>query len=99
MPTGWYELTTDAAHPGSRYRFLIDGSLPVPDPASRFQPQDVDGPSEVVDPRSFAWPDGAWPGRPWHDVVIYELHVGAFSPEGTFDGVAARLDHLQALGV
>jgi maltooligosyltrehalose trehalohydrolase len=99
MPAGWYETIVDDARAGSRYRFLIDGDLPVPDPASRFQPLDLDGPSEVIDPRAFDWPDDGWRGRPWRDAVVYELHVGCFSPEGTFAGVAAKLDHLAALGV
>ena len=85
--------------PGSRYRFRIDGELEVPDPASRFNPEDVHGPSEVVDPRAFEWRDDAWRGRPWHEAVIYELHVGTFTPEGTFAGVEKRLDHLAELGI
>ncbi|WP_333839356.1 malto-oligosyltrehalose trehalohydrolase [Pelomicrobium sp.] len=95
---GWFERTT-AAPPGTRYRLRIDGGLRVPDPASRFNPDDVHGASEVVDPRAFDWPDAAWCGRPWEEAVLYELHVGAFSPEGTFAGVEARLDHLAGLGV
>ncbi len=99
LPGGWCELLTDAARAGSRYRFLIDGEAAVPDPASRFQPADVDGPSEVIDPRGFDWPADGWRGRPWHEAVIYELHVGTFTRDGTFAGVVAKLDHLQALGV
>jgi malto-oligosyltrehalose trehalohydrolase len=101
MPGGWHDVTTDAARAGSRYRFRIDGDLAVPDPASRFQPEDVTGPSQVVDPRAFAWPEaeGRWRGRPWHEAVIYELHVGTFTRDGTFAGVVEKLDHLQALGV
>src|SRR5580693_1698788 len=60
---GWFELVTDAAKPGTQYRFRIDGGLCVPDPASRFQPEDVHGPSEVVDPTAFGWKDDAWRGR------------------------------------
>jgi len=99
MPAGWYEATIDDARAGRRYRFLIDGELAVPDPASRFQPLDLDGPSEVIDPRGFDWPDDGWRGRPWREATIYELHVGSFSPEGMFAGVIAKLDHLQALGI
>jgi maltooligosyltrehalose trehalohydrolase len=96
---GWFELATDAARPGDLYRYVIDGEAALPDPASRFQPQGVHGPSEVVDPAAFAWPDGAWRGRPWEEAVIYEIHVGAFTAGGDHAGVAARLDHLAGLGV
>ncbi len=96
---GWFELTTDDARAGTRYRYCIDGGLAVPDPASRFQPDDAHGPSEVVDPGAYAWRHAGWRGRPWHETVLYELHVGTFSPEGTFAGVGGRLDHLVALGV
>jgi maltooligosyltrehalose trehalohydrolase len=96
---GWFTLTTSQAAAGSRYRFRIDGGQLVPDPASRRQPQDVHGPSEVVDPMAWHWADGAWHGRPWHEAVIYELHTGTFTPGGDFAGVCERLDHLAALGV
>jgi malto-oligosyltrehalose trehalohydrolase len=96
---GWFELVTDAAHAGSRYRYRIDGGLEVPDPASRCNPQGVHGPSQVCDPTEFAWADAAWRGRPWHEAVLYELHVGTFSPEGTFAGVETKLDHLAELGI
>ena len=92
-------LTTDAARAGSRYRFQLDDGLRVPDPASRCQPEDVHGPSVVVDPRAYAWQHTDWRGRPWAEAVLYELHVGAFSEEGTFDGVRRKLDHLAELGV
>ena len=95
---GWFELTTDAAKIGTHYRFRINGTQEVPDPASRFQPQDVHGPSQVIDP-SFDWEDENWHGRRWEEAVIYELHVGAFSSSGTFDGVRERLDYLRDLGV
>ena len=95
---GLFSITTEAA-PGTRYRYRINGGTEVPDPASRRQPEDVHGPSEVVDPRAFDWTDGDWMGRPWHASVLYELHVGAFSPEGTFTGVRERLDDLVDLGV
>ena len=96
---GWYRHRAPHASAGARYRFRIDGDLFVPDPASRFNPDDVHGASMVVDPRAFAWTDGAWRGRRWHEAVVYELHVGTFSPEGTFAGVQARLDYLADLGV
>jgi maltooligosyltrehalose trehalohydrolase len=96
---GWFELVSDAAGAGSRYRFALADGLRVPDPASRHQPADVHGPSAVVDPRSYSWRTGAWRGRPWHEAALYELHVGAFTPEGDFDGVRRRLDRLARLGV
>jgi maltooligosyltrehalose trehalohydrolase len=96
---GWFELATDAARAGSQYCFRIDGAQQVPDPASRFQPQDVHGPSEVIDPVAFDWRDQAWRGRPWEEAVIYELHVGSFTRSGTFSAVRERLDYLADLGV
>jgi maltooligosyltrehalose trehalohydrolase len=96
---GWFELVTDVAKPGTQYRFRIDDAKEVPDPASRFQPQDVHGPSEVIDPAAFDWQDDAWRGRPWEEAVIYELHVGAFTPSGNFSSVRGRLDYLADLGI
>jgi maltooligosyltrehalose trehalohydrolase len=96
---GWFELVTDIAGPGSRYRFLLEDGTLVPDPASRFQPKDVHGPSEVVDPRGWDWQDADWCGRPWEEAVIYELHTGCFTPAGTFSGIEKRLDYLRDLGV
>ncbi len=96
---GWYRHHHSCAGPGSRYRFLINGEIRVPDPASRCQAEDVHGPSEVVDPAAFSWPDDGWPGRPWEETVLYELHVGAFTPEGTFKALEERLDYLAELGV
>lgn len=95
---GLFSLVAHAP-PGTRYRYRIDGGREVPDPASRFQPEGVHGPSAVVDPAAFDWSDGGWRGRPWEETVLYELHVGAFSPEGTYGGVAERLDHLANLGI
>jgi maltooligosyltrehalose trehalohydrolase len=95
---GWYQ-TIIVAPPGTRYRFRIDGELSVPDPASRYNPGDVHGESAVVDPHAFNWRDERWHGRPWDEAVLYELHVGTFSPEGTFAGVVDRLDYLADLGV
>lgn len=96
---GWFELTTRDARAGSRYHYRIDGGLLVPDPASRFQPDDVHGPSEVIDPASFEWTNGGWSGRPWEEAVVYELHIGTFSPEGTYQGAARLLPRLADLGV
>ncbi|HZR58695.1 MAG TPA: malto-oligosyltrehalose trehalohydrolase, partial [Terriglobales bacterium] len=96
---GWFELVTSEAKEGSRYQYQINGGLKVPDPASRFQPSDVHGPSQVIDPTSFQWQDSDWGGRPWEEAVIYELHLGTFSPEGTFAGVEKKLDYLANLGI
>jgi maltooligosyltrehalose trehalohydrolase len=96
---GWFELRTDIAKPGDRYKFRINGSQEVPDPASRFQPEDVHGPSEIRDPAGFEWTDGGWKGRQWEQAVLYELHVGTFSDQGTFSGVTERLDYLADLGI
>lgn len=96
---GWFELTVPRAGAGMRYRFEVNDGLRVPDPASRFNPDDVHGASEVIDPVEFDWTDVKWCGRPWEEAVIYELHVGTFSPEGTFAGVMERLDYLAELGV
>ncbi len=96
---GWFELITRNARAGSRYHYRIDGGLLVPDPASRFQPDDVHGPSEVIDPASFVWTDENWCGRPWEEAVVYELHIGTFSPEGTYQGAARLLPRLADLGV
>jgi maltooligosyltrehalose trehalohydrolase len=95
---GWFEATIPNAGPGTRYRFRIDGDLVVPDPASRFQPEDVHGPSEVVDPQ-YAWQARQWRGRAWPEAVTLELHVGAFTPAGTFRGTIEKLDHLVAAGI
>jgi malto-oligosyltrehalose trehalohydrolase len=99
LAQGCFELITQAAGPGTQYRFRINGAQEVPDPASRFQPNDVHGPSEVIDPGAFDWQDGDWHGRPWEEAVIYELHVGAFTQAGKFSSVRERLDHLAETGV
>ena len=94
---GWFEWVV-GTRAGARYQFELTNGLRVPDPASRFQPEGVHGPSEVVDPRNWAWSDEAWRGRPWDDAVIYELHIGVFTPEGTFRAAVSKLDHLRDLG-
>ncbi len=97
---GWFEATLTGAKAGTRYAFLLDGAdTRVPDPASRFQPEGVHGPSEVIDPLSFAWADDAWRGRPWNEHVFYELHVGTFTPEGTYAAAREKLGHLAELGI
>jgi len=96
---GWHRLTTDRAGPGSRYRFILSDGFAVPDPASRYQPADVHGPSEVIDAQDYVWQDRDWHGRPWNASVIYELHIGSFTEAGTFLGAIERLEHLVELGV
>lgn len=96
---GWHRLLDPQARPGSLYRYRIEGGLSIPDPASRFQPDDIDGPSQVVDPAAFIWSDGDWRGRPWEEAVLYEAHVGTATPEGTFAALTAKLDHLRDLGI
>ncbi len=96
---GWHELRTDSARAQSRYRFVLPDGMQVPDPASRFQPDDVHGASEVIDALAYEWRDLGWTGRPWSEAVIYELHIGAFTPEGTFRAAINRLEHLASLGV
>ncbi|MGD8570172.1 MAG: malto-oligosyltrehalose trehalohydrolase [Gammaproteobacteria bacterium] len=96
---GWFILDSDQASTGSFYSFRINQDIQVPDPASRFQPKDVHGPSEIIDPRSWRWRDDHWRGRPWEEAVVYELHVGSFTTEGTFDAVQEKLDYLIELGI
>jgi maltooligosyltrehalose trehalohydrolase len=97
---GWFEATLAQARAGTRYAFVLDGAeTRVPDPASRFQPDGVHGASEVIDPLSFPWPDETWHGRPWSEHVFYELHLGTFTPEGTYAAARGKLGHLAELGI
>jgi maltooligosyltrehalose trehalohydrolase len=95
---GWWDCVVDDAVAGTLYKWRIDGDLFVPDPASRQNPHGVFEPSAVVDPGQFEW-DGGWRGRPWNEVVLYEMHVGAFTAEGTFSAACDRLESLAKLGV
>jgi malto-oligosyltrehalose trehalohydrolase len=95
---GWYACRVEHARAGTLYRFCIDGELEVPDPASHFQPDDVQGPSEVIDHR-YAWRCADWKGKPWNEAVFLEAHVGTFTPAGTFRSAIERLDHLVATGI
>lgn len=95
---GWWNCTAEEATAGSLYHWRIDGDLLVPDPASRHNPRGVHAPSAVVDPLQFEW-DPHWKGRPWHETVLYELHVGTFTAEGSFDAAAQDLARLAELGV
>jgi maltooligosyltrehalose trehalohydrolase len=94
---GIFEAEVDAGA-GSPYRFVIDGT-PLPDPCSRWQPEGLRGPSAVVDPGAFEWTDASWHPPVLHDLVIYELHVGTFTQEGTFEAAIEYLPRLRELGV
>jgi malto-oligosyltrehalose trehalohydrolase len=96
---GWHELVSSRAGAGTRYQFLLPNGMRVPDPASRYQPENVHGPSEIVDPSTWVQADREWHGRPWHEAVLYELHIGAFTPEGTFRAAIGKLDDLASLGI
>jgi maltooligosyltrehalose trehalohydrolase len=96
---GWHRLLVPDVGAGALYKFELPTGSACPDPASRFQPGDVHGPSEVIDPSSHAWTDMNWRGRPWEECVWYELHVGAFTEEGTFRAAVSRLDDLAELGI
>jgi maltooligosyltrehalose trehalohydrolase len=96
---GYFAGFAEGARSGARYLFQLDGSSPLPDPASRFQPEGVHGPSEVIDPAAFTWTDSGWTSPRVDELVIYELHIGTFSDEGTFEGAARRLPELVRLGV
>jgi maltooligosyltrehalose trehalohydrolase len=93
---GWLQVTVGAPA-GTQYSYSLPDGLLIPDPASRQQSADVHGPSVVTDPGTYEWRNSSWRGRPWHEAVLYELHVGAFN--GDFNGVRRKLDHLEQLGV
>ncbi len=95
---GWFEAVAADAPAGTRYAYRA-GDARFPDPASRCNPDDVHGASMVVDPLAFDWNDAGWSGRAWEEAVIYELHIGTFTPEGTFAAATGKLDYLAGLGV
>ena len=103
MGHGWHEVIAAGAPAGTRYKFAVqtrDGqTLAVPDPASRSNPGGVHDSSAVVDPNAYTWNSGDWRGRPWTDAVVYELHVGSFTAEGTFAAARRRLPELADLGI
>ncbi len=99
-PRGWWTAVVEAAHPGSRYGFLLDeDEKPVPDPQSEWQPDGVHGLSALVDHKAFQWNDARWRPPTLASGVIYELHVGTFTPEGTLDAAIGKLDYLAELGI
>jgi maltooligosyltrehalose trehalohydrolase len=100
MPKGgdWFVLNVRQAKAGARYRFEIDDEIEIPDPASHFQPDDISGPSEVIDHRH-EWRCADWKGRPWQHTVFSELHIGTFTRPGTFRAAIEKLEHLAATGI
>lgn len=96
---GWFQLESELVTVGEGYGFGLPDGRFVPDPAARAQMGDVHGASRLIDPRSYTWRTVDWTGRPWEEAVVYELHTGTFTPEGTFDGIRDRLDYLQKLGI
>src|SRR5262245_41388405 len=97
-PTGYHNTVLEGITPGTRYCFQLSTAKEFPDPASRYQPEGVHGPSEVVR-HHFKWHDMDWFGLPIEKYVIYELHVGTFTPEGTFEAIIPHLDELADLGI
>ncbi len=95
---GWHRLDADIPV-GASYAFVLSDGREVGDPASRRQFDGVDGLSVVADPSAYKWQNETWRGRPWEEAVIYEIHIGTFTPEGTFDAAAAELAYLTDLGV
>ncbi|HXH82383.1 MAG TPA: malto-oligosyltrehalose trehalohydrolase [Candidatus Tectomicrobia bacterium] len=98
-PGGYHAGLVDSARPGTRYRFRLDGGSLLPDPASRFQPEGPHGPSCVIDPSAFAWTDGGWRGVRLAGQVLYEMHVGTFTREGTWEAAARELPELARAGI
>ena len=96
---GWFVADMPGTGAGTRYKFRIDDEIDVPDPASGFQPEDVNGPSEVIDHAHYQWLATDWRGRPWHETVLIEAHVGTFTREGTYRAMIDRLDHLVETGI
>jgi len=96
---GYFSVMADNVQPGSRYFFIPDGKQDFPDPASNYQPEDVFGPSEVIDHNAYQWHDEHWHGLPFNKLILYELHVGTFTPEGTFEAIIPYLDDLAATGI
>jgi maltooligosyltrehalose trehalohydrolase len=96
---GWWCVEADEAAPGMEYWYVLDGAEPVPDPRSPWQPLGVHGPSRLLDHSAFEWTDQRWQALPLSSAVFYELHIGTFTAEGTFDGAAKRLGYLTSIGV
>ncbi len=96
---GWYSADVPGVSAGTTYRFRVDGETEVPDPGSSFQPDDVNGPSEIVDHATYQWRARDWRGRPWDETVLLETHVGTFTADGTYRAMIDKLDHLVRTGI
>lgn len=96
---GWFEHQATGVSPGAEYQFVLADGMAVPDPASRAQKTDVNGPSLVIDPNQYAWQNTGWQGRPWEETVVYEMHFGTFTPEGTYRAAIEKLPYLAELGI
>jgi maltooligosyltrehalose trehalohydrolase len=96
---GWFAAELSGVKAGARYKFRIDDETDVPDPASAFQPDDVSGPSEVIDHAAYQWHASQWRGRPWQEASVIETHVGTFTPDGTYRAMIEKLDHLVETGI
>jgi maltooligosyltrehalose trehalohydrolase len=96
---GYFEGQSENVHSGDRYMYRLNDGPEFPDPASRYQPEGVHAPSQVIDPYEFKWNDGDWKGSPLKDYIIYELHVGTFTKEGTFEAIISCLDYLKYVGI
>ena len=88
---GWFEARVTDVEPGTEYHYVLADGMAVPDPASRAQKADATGPSLVIDPARYEWQHRQWKGRPWEETVVYEMHIGTFTPEGTFKAAMAKL--------
>ena len=97
--SGWWTVDVPAAGPATEYTFILDDSQPLPDPRSPWQPHGVHGPSRLIDHQAFTWTDTHWQPGPLSSAIFYELHIGTFTPAGTFGAAIERLDHLVELGI
>jgi maltooligosyltrehalose trehalohydrolase len=96
---GWWSAEISSVEPGTDYAFVLDGGKPLPDPRSPWQPHGIHGPSRTVDHDAFPWTDRNWQPRPLSAAMFYELHIGTFTPDGTFKAAIEKLDHLARLGI
>lgn len=96
---GWWTGDVEHAGPGTEYQFVIDGGDPIPDPRSPFQPLGIHGPSRLIDHDAFGWTDQRWQAKPLSSAILYELHIGTFTSQGTFQSTIERLDYLVDLGI